>query len=74
MPLAEVQTFDELVQREVGDKRFTSILLSSFAIAGLVLAVVGVYGVVSIVVSQRKQDWQCGLRLAPVQLTPSLLS
>ena len=56
MPLAEVQTFDELVQREVGDKQFTTILLSSFAIAGLVLAIVGVYGVVSIVVSQRKQE------------------
>ena len=56
MPLAEVQTFDEIVQRQVGDKRFTTILLSSFAIGGLVLAVVGVYGVVSIVVSQRKQE------------------
>jgi predicted permease len=56
MPLAEVQTFDEIVQRQIGDKRFTTILLSSFAIGGLVLAVVGVYGVVSIVVSQRKQE------------------
>jgi hypothetical protein len=56
MPLAEVQIFDEIVQRQVGDKRFTTILLSSFAIAGLVLAVVGVYGVVSVVVSQRKKE------------------
>ena len=56
MPLAEVQTFDEIVQRQIGDKRFTTILLSSFAIGGLVLVVVGVYGVVSIVVSQRKQE------------------
>ena len=56
MPLAEVQTFDEIVQRQVGDKRFTTILLSSFAVAGLVLAIVGVYGVVSVVVSQRKKE------------------
>jgi predicted permease len=56
MPLAEVQTFDEIVQRQIDDKRCATILLSSFAIGGLVLAVVGVYGVVSIVVSQRKQE------------------
>jgi len=56
MPLAEVQTFDELVQRQTGDKRFTTFLLTSFAIVGLILAVVGVYGVVSIVVSQRKHE------------------
>ena len=56
MPLAEVQTFDELVQRQTGDKRFTTFLLASFAIVGLILAVVGVYGVVSIVVSQRKHE------------------
>jgi putative ABC transport system permease protein len=56
IPLAEVQTFDELVKRQTGDKRFTTFLLVSFAIVGLTLAVVGVYGVVSIVVSQRKHE------------------
>ena len=56
IPLAEVQTFDEVVQRQIGDKRFTTFLLSAFAIVGLILAIVGVYGVVSIVVSQRKQE------------------
>jgi putative ABC transport system permease protein len=56
IPLAEVQTFDELVKRQVGDRRFTTFLLSSFAITGLILAVVGIYGVVSIVVTQRQQE------------------
>jgi ABC-type antimicrobial peptide transport system permease subunit len=56
MPLAEVQTFDDVVQREIGDKRFTTFLLSAFAIAGLILAIVGVYGVISLVVSQRTQE------------------
>ena len=56
MPLAEVQTFDEVIQHQIGDRRFTTVLLSAFAITGLMLAVVGVYGVLSNVVSQRKQE------------------
>jgi putative ABC transport system permease protein len=56
IPLAEVQTFDEIVERQVGDKRFTTFLLSAFASIGLVLAVVGIYGVASIFVSQRKRE------------------
>jgi len=56
MPLAEIQTFDEIVHHQVGDKRFTTILLSSFAVAGLILALVGIYGVVSVVVAQRKHE------------------
>jgi putative ABC transport system permease protein len=56
MPFAEVQTIDELVERQTGGQRFTTVLLSSFAVAGLVLAVVGIYGVVSFLVTQRKQE------------------
>ena len=56
MPLAEVQTIDELVERQTGGQRFTTFLLASFALAGLALAVVGIYGVVSFLVAQRKQE------------------
>jgi putative ABC transport system permease protein len=56
LPLAEVQTIDELVERQVGGQRFTTVLLASFAAAGLALAVVGIYGVVSFLVAQRKQE------------------
>ena len=34
MPLAEVQTIDELVERQTGGQRFTTVLLASFAVAG----------------------------------------
>jgi hypothetical protein len=37
-------------------ERFTMVLLSSFAIASLALAVVGIYGVISFVVAQRNQE------------------
>jgi putative ABC transport system permease protein len=56
MPFAEVQTIDELVEGQTGGQRFTTILLASFAVAGLALAVVGIYGVVSFLVAQRKQE------------------
>jgi putative ABC transport system permease protein len=62
MPFAEVQTIDELVERQTGGQRFTTVLLASFAVAGLALAVVGIYGVVSFLVAQRKQE--IGIRLA----------
>lgn len=56
MPFAEVQTMDEIVEAQTGGQRFTTILLVSFAVAGLVLAVVGIYGVISFLVAQRKQE------------------
>jgi putative ABC transport system permease protein len=56
MPFAQVQTMDELVQQQTGGQRFTSVLLTLFAAAGLILAVVGIYGVVAFVVTQRKHE------------------
>jgi predicted permease len=56
MPFAEVQTIDELVERQTGGQRFTTVLLASFAVAGLALAVVGIYGVISFLVAQRSQE------------------
>ena len=56
IPFAEVETIGELVERQTGGQRFTVVLLASFAVAGLALAVVGIYGVVSFLVAQRKQE------------------
>ena len=56
MPFAEVQTIEEIVEAQTGGQRFTTTLLSSFAAAGLVLAIVGIYGVVSYLVAQRRPE------------------
>ena len=43
-------------------KRFTSVILSAFAVIGMVLAVMGIYGVIAYLVAQRTQE--IGIRLA----------
>src|SRR4029077_941350 len=48
---------------------FTTTLLASFAAAGLLLAIVGIYGVVSFLVTQRKQELAVRIALGASRAT-----
>jgi putative ABC transport system permease protein len=62
LPLADVRTMDQIVRERLAGDRFSAILFGSFAAMALLLAALGIYGVMSFVVAQRTHE--LGLRFA----------
>lgn len=61
-PVSDVQTMEDVIDTYLGSRRFTMILLAAFAAVAMLLASLGIYGVMAWTVRQRTQE--IGIRLA----------
>ncbi|HXT75404.1 MAG TPA: ABC transporter permease [Candidatus Eisenbacteria bacterium] len=61
LPIADIRTMDDVLERAQARPRFLTLLLSLFSIVALAIATVGIYGVVSYSVARRTKEF--GLRM-----------
>ena len=68
VPVDRIETMEQLVSGSVAQPRFRTIILAAFSMLALVMASIGIYGVMNYLVIQRTREF--GIRLS-VGATPS---
>jgi predicted permease len=71
LPIPAIQTMEEVVGSSVSQRRFQRTLMTAFAVSGLLVASLGIYGVVSYSVARRRNE--IGIRMALGASRPRLL-
>jgi putative ABC transport system permease protein len=72
LPVTDVRTMDEVVSRSTSRQTFNMLLMTVFGSAALILAAIGIYGLMAYSVQQRTQE--IGIRLALGAATGSVRS
>ena len=62
LPISGFRAMDQVMSEDISSRRFSLVLIGFFAVLALILAFVGIYGVISCLAAQKRREF--GVRTA----------